>query len=109
VRAIRDTNGVVTAVSDDEILEAKSEVDASGVGCEPASAASVAGVRQLRERGTIGADERVVCVLTGHLLKDTETAAEQRQRFAGAGDRVHAPVAVPADVQALERVLRGNA
>ena len=45
VRAIRETNGVVAAVSDAEILEAKAVIDASGIGCEPASAASVAGVR----------------------------------------------------------------
>ena len=43
VRAIRETNGVVTSVTDAEILEAKAVIDASGVGCEPASAASVAG------------------------------------------------------------------
>ena len=44
VRAIRETNGVVTDVSDAEILDAKAVIDAAGVGCEPASAASVAGV-----------------------------------------------------------------
>jgi len=48
----------------------KAVIDASGVGCEPASAASVAGVRQLRDRGIIGEHERVVAVLTGHVLKD---------------------------------------
>ena len=46
VRAIRETNGVVTSVSDAEILEAKAVIDAAGIGCEPASAASVAGVRE---------------------------------------------------------------
>ena len=51
VRAIRETNGVVLAVSDAEILEAKAVIDASGVGCEPASAASVAGVQAPRRRG----------------------------------------------------------
>src|SRR5439155_1507254 len=53
VRAIRETNGVVTAVSDEAIFEAKAVVDAAGVGCEPASAASVAGVRQLLQSGII--------------------------------------------------------
>ncbi|MFI5311096.1 MAG: threonine synthase [Gemmatimonadales bacterium] len=72
VRSIQETDGVVTAVSDDEILEAKAVVDASGVGCEPASAASVAGVRQMVARGVIGAGSHVVAVLTGHLLKDPE-------------------------------------
>ncbi len=70
VRAIEATNGVVESVTDEEIFAAKSVVDRCGVGCEPASAASVAGVRALVSRGAIGADERVVSILTGHLLKD---------------------------------------
>ena len=51
VRTIRETDGVVTQVSDREILEAKAVVDAAGIGCEPASAASVAGTRRLVRRG----------------------------------------------------------
>ena len=70
VRAIAATNGVVESVTDDEIFAAKAVIDRSGVGCEPASAASVAGVRALAARGVIRRDERVVAVLTGHLLKD---------------------------------------
>ena len=70
VKTIRETDGVVTAVSDEEILEAKAVIDGAGVGCEPASAASVAGTRQLRERGVIRHEDRVVAVLTGHVLKD---------------------------------------
>ena len=70
VRAIGSTNGVVESVTDDEIFAAKAVIDRCGVGCEPASAASVAGVRALVARGVIRADERVVCILTGHLLKD---------------------------------------
>src|SRR5205823_1031772 len=70
VRVIRETNGVVLDVPDEAILEAKAVVDASGVGCEPASAASVAGVRDLTSRGIISRGDVVVCVLTGHILKD---------------------------------------
>ena len=70
VRAIEMTNGIVESVTDEEIFAAKRVVDRSGVGCEPASAASVAGVRALRARGEIRGDARVVAVLTGHLLKD---------------------------------------
>ena len=70
VRAIAATNGVVESVTDDEIFAAKAVIDRCGVGCEPASAASVAGVRTLVARGVIRRDERVVAVLTGHLLKD---------------------------------------
>ena len=64
------TNGVVEAVTDDEIFAAKAVIDHCGVGCEPASAASVAGVRALVARGEIKREERVVAVLTGNLLKD---------------------------------------
>ena len=66
------TNGVVAQVSDDEILQAKAIIDRAGIGCEPASAASVAGVRQLVAQGTIRSDERVVAVLTGNVLKDPD-------------------------------------
>lgn len=72
VAAIRDTNGVVIAVTDDEILAAKGVIDRAGVGCEPASAASVAGVRALVASGTMAPDADIVAVLTGHLLKDPE-------------------------------------
>src|SRR5262249_10834852 len=63
-------NGVVCTVSDQEIMDAKARVGAGGLGCEPASAASVAGVKQLRDDGVIAPSDRVVCVLTGHQLKD---------------------------------------
>jgi threonine synthase len=72
VRAIRDTDGVVLSVTDDEILDAKAVIDASGVGCEPASAASVAGARALVRTGIMRRDARVVALLTGHMLKDPE-------------------------------------
>jgi len=70
VTAIRETEGHVVAVSDEEIFAAKAVIDHAGVGCEPASAASIAGVRRLAASGEIGRNERVVAVLTGHLLKD---------------------------------------
>jgi threonine synthase len=70
LRALERCNGVVRAVTDQEILDAKAKVGAGGLGCEPASAASVAGARKLRREGVIAASERVVCILTGHLLKD---------------------------------------
>jgi len=70
--AILYTRGVVTQVTDDEILLAKREIDRAGLGCEPASACSLAGAKKLRSEGTIQAGERVVCVLTGHLLKDPD-------------------------------------
>ncbi len=70
LRALDRCGGVVRAVSDQEMLDAKAKVGAGGLGCEPASAASVAGARLLVREGVIGTDERVVCILTGHQLKD---------------------------------------
>jgi len=76
IRALEWCDGVVREVDDQQILDAKAQVGAGGMGCEPASAASVAGVKQLVAEGVIGADERVVCILTGHQLKDpTATVA----------------------------------
>jgi threonine synthase len=72
LRTLEITNGVVREVSEQEILDAKSQVGAGGFGCEPASAASVAGAKRLVAEGVIGRDERVVCVLTGHQLKDPD-------------------------------------
>jgi threonine synthase len=72
VSAIRDTNGVVEQVTDDELMAAKRDIDRMGIGCEPASATTLAGVRKLRAAGVMKEGERIVCVLTGHVLKDTE-------------------------------------
>lgn len=72
VRAIRHTDGVVLAVPDAEILAAKTVIDRAGVGCEPASAATLAGIRQLASQGQLAPDAKVVGVLTGHMLKDPE-------------------------------------
>ena len=106
VRAIRETNGVVLDVSDDEILEAKAVIDASGVGCEPASAASVAGVRRLARDGVIRKSDRVVAVLTGHILKDPAILIDYHK------DATHPlanpPLEIDASVEAVERVLESG-
>jgi threonine synthase len=76
LRSLAACNGVVRETTDQQILDAKAQVGAGGLGCEPASAASVAGVKLLVEEDVIGRDERVVCILTGHQLKDpTATVA----------------------------------
>jgi len=76
LRALDRCGGVVREVTDQEILDAKAKVGAGGLGCEPASAASVAGARKLTREGVIASGERVVCILTGHQLKDpTATVA----------------------------------
>ena len=88
---IRETGGTAVAVSDEEITDAQRALARDGVGVEPASAASVAGLRKLRESGDIAADEQVVCLTTGHLLKDPDAAA------AAGGD----PEPVPADTDGV--------
>lgn len=71
-RVLRECNGVTCAVSDGEIMAAKRVIDRSGIGCEPAAAAGLAGLKMLAEGGTIGRDETALVVLTGHLLKDAD-------------------------------------
>ncbi len=72
LRAIELCDGIVRDVTDQEILDAKAQVGAGGFGCEPASAASVAGAKKLRAEGIIAPSDRVVCILTGHQLKDPD-------------------------------------
>ncbi|HEY0929980.1 MAG TPA: threonine synthase [Gemmatimonas sp.] len=105
VRAIRETNGLVITVTDDEIIEAKVVIDASGVGCEPASAASVAGVRQLVQSGVIKSGDRVVAVLTGHVLKDPGILVELHQERADFAE-ANRPVEIEPTVQAVADILR---
>lgn len=103
VRAIRENRGIVLDVSDAEILDAKAVIDASGVGCEPASAASVAGVRRLVEEGTIGKFDTVVAVLTGHILKDPGILIEYHKE--AKRPMANPPVEIEATTEAVERVL----
>ncbi len=72
LRALELCDGVVREVTDQEILDAKAQVGSGGFGCEPASAASVAGAKRLRAEGIIAPSDRVVCILTGHQLKDPD-------------------------------------
>ncbi len=72
LRALDAMNGVVRTADDDTIVEHKSLVGRYGFGCEPASGASVAGARMLLEQGIIKPTETVVCILTGHQLKDPD-------------------------------------
>jgi threonine synthase len=76
-RVIEQSNGLVEEVTDEEILAAKSVIDRAGIGCEPASAAALAGAKKLVARGLIRRAEQVVAVLTGHLLKDSQTGIPQ--------------------------------
>src|ERR1051326_203111 len=69
---VETSDGVVEKVSEQEIADAKAIIGQCGIGCEPASAATLAGIRKLTAAGTIGAGEDVVAVLTGNLLKDPD-------------------------------------
>jgi len=92
-RAVHETGGRVITVTEQEIADAKATIGRDGIGCEPASATSVAGIRKLVKDGFINKEESVVAVLTGHLLKDTDyvikyhtemlTIPETEQRIRG--------------------------
>jgi threonine synthase len=105
VRAIRETNGVVLAVDDADLLEAKAVVDGCGVGCEPASAASVAGVRALVRRGAVLPDEEVVAVLTGHVLKDPGVLLHYHREMTPPPPGANRPVEIEPRLEEVERVL----
>jgi len=72
IRTIEWTGGVIEQVPDQQIMDAKAMVDRVGIGCEPASACSVAGTKKLVEKGIIKPGDAVVGILTGHVLKDPE-------------------------------------
>jgi threonine synthase len=103
VRAMRETNGVVEAVTDAQILEAKARIDAAGIGCEPASAAALAGARLLRARGVIGPRDSVVVVLTGHLLKDPEAVMRFHEK---GGPLANRPLEIEGRLDEVARLLR---
>jgi threonine synthase len=69
---IEQMGGWCEQVSEAEIALAKAEIGAEGVGCEPASAVTLAGLKKLVRHGKVGEEERVVLVLTGHTLKDSD-------------------------------------
>jgi len=71
-RAIQETGGWCLDVTEAEIAVAKAEIGSEGLGCEPASAVTLAGLKKLRAEGKIGSGETVVLVLTGHTLKDAD-------------------------------------
>ncbi len=88
LRALDTCDGVVREVTDQEIIDAKAQVGAGGIGCEPASGASVAGARKLVQEGVIDPDARVVCILTGHQLKDPDATVAYHTTDQDRFDRV---------------------
>jgi threonine synthase len=110
-------HGVTREVTDEEILEHRAMVARWGFGCEPASAASVAGMRKLMDEGVIGKDEQVVCILTGHELKDAnatvkyhtgidmKAAQDLAPREPTTGKYANQPVAVDDDLPAIIKAI----
>ena len=72
VRALKSTGGWCEEVSEQEIALAKAQIGAEGIGCEPASAVTLAGLKKLVADGRVGTEERAVLILTGHTLKDSD-------------------------------------
>jgi threonine synthase len=124
LRVVLQSHGQIIAVSEREIADAKAMIGRDGIGCEPASATTVAGIRKLLAAGHIRRDESVVAVLTGHVLKDPDYVSNyhrgtlslisdaegrpaQSERIAGAFQ--NAPERVAATKAAiLERLQRGR-
>lgn len=102
IRTLGWTDGLVEAVTDDEIMDAKAMVDRVGIGCEPASAASVAGARKLVAAGVIKPGETVVGILTGNLLKDPGATVAYHTGEWAAASFANAPVKVESTFAAVE-------
>jgi threonine synthase len=120
LRALDVMNGVVREVSDEQILEFRAMVARFGFGCEPASAATVAGLKLLMDEQVVGRDEDVVCILTGHELKDPnatvhyhtgidmKTAQDRAAKHATSGAYVNQPIQVADDLKSIVKALGGD-
>jgi threonine synthase len=116
LRVLEATGGEVEEVSEVEIAAAKAEIGADGIGCEPASAVTLAGLKKLRQRGFVKSGESVVLILTGHLLKDPDFTIKfhRGDLFAGTPDEAEAlqtkplqrlPLVLDADLKTVIGVL----
>ncbi len=104
-RVLEWTGGFCEFVTDEEIFEAKAVLAEDGVGCEPASAATVAGVRKLCRAGKIERHADVVVILTGNQLKDTDYVMRHRSESQESRQRLRVEPTLEALREALERVL----
>jgi threonine synthase len=97
---LKTTGGACEDVTEKEIAQAKADLGAEGVGCEPASAATLAGLKKLAQTGFVKSDESVVLVLTGHMLKDVDYMLSDRVKL------VHGPMEAAAEtvIRALEQI-----
>ncbi|MEO6435641.1 MAG: pyridoxal-phosphate dependent enzyme, partial [Tepidisphaeraceae bacterium] len=120
LRALDVMNGVVREVSDEEILEHRAMVARWGFGCEPASAASVAGLSKLLAEQIISPDDSVVCILTGHELKDPNATVQYHTgldmkavqdmapKSEPKGRLSNRPIPVPDDLEAIIKAMGGD-
>ena len=103
LRSLADTNGIVIEVTDQEMLDARARVSRNGFGCELASAATVAGIKNLVTNDVIAKDDTTVGILTGHLLKDPDTIInyhrDPRNIYA------NAPIVVENELQSILKTL----
>jgi threonine synthase len=104
LRAIDVCNGIVRAVTDAEIIDAKAVIGKYGLGCEPASAATIAGLKHLRAEGIVGPDERIACVLTGHPLKDPNITVSYHKEKQGPFS--NPPVEAPNNLDEIIRLIK---
>jgi threonine synthase len=108
---VTTTGGTVESVTETEIADAKAIVGLCGIGCEPASAASLAGLKKLRAAGTIAADANVICILTGNVLKDPDyiyryhTGALEAHNGHIKGAFPNAPIVVPNVLEKVAKLL----
>ncbi len=111
---VTTSGGVVEKVTEQEIADAKAIIGRCGIGCEPASAATLAGIRKLTSAGVMAADADVVAVLTGHVLKDPDYIYRYHTGALDApdGSRLRStfgnePVVVPNNADEIARILEG--
>ncbi|MFT5051797.1 MAG: threonine synthase, partial [Chlamydiales bacterium] len=107
LRGLQALDGVVCEVTDQEILDAKAHVDRSGVGAEPASCATYAGICKLAQAGVLGRGETISGILTGNLLKDPDIVVQyHRGELDGfSAPLANAPTSVACDLDAIRRIL----
>ena len=104
LRALDVMDGVVREVSDEQILEGRAAVARHGFGCEPASGSSVSGAKLLVGEGVIQPGDEVVCILTGHELKDPDRTVKYHVGDAP-GERANPPIKVEDDLDAIVAAL----
>lgn len=118
LRALEWTDGVVERVSEQQIADAKAIIGRDGIGCEPASAATLAGIKRLVFAGVIAPDSDVIAVLTGNLLKDPNYTVDYHngklgigrgdERLAIKGSFANRPMRASADKDQIKRLLANN-